>query len=156
MRINRLQAVKHAADKGRKGQIIGNPKIKFCQPATYKKKCTTSTVSLTVSRNFSKTSLVYFQIWKSNKVISCLSQLPLDMLQPETTSNTRSVTKIKVLCKLIWTDRAQKVKAFVCHCEFMSFFPLILLLYGGIITVPEKKLYFQRTFSSVSMSNHQW
>ena len=129
---------------------------KFCQPATYKKKCTTSTVSLAVLRNFSKTSLLYFQIWKSNKVISCFSQLPLDMLQPETTSNTRNVTKIKVLCKLIWTDREQKVKAFVFHCEFMSLFPLILLLYGGIITVPEKKLYFQRTFSSVSMSNHQW
>ena len=129
---------------------------KFCQPATYKKKCTTSAVSLTVLRNFSKTSLLYFQIWKSKKVISCFSQLPLDMLQPETTSNTRNVTKIKVLCKLIWTDREQKVKAFVFHCEFMSLFPLILLLYGGIITVPEKKLYFQRTFSSVSMSNHQW
>ena len=67
-----------------------------------------------------------------------------------------SKNKIKALCKLIWTDREQKVKAFVFHCEFMSLFPLILLLYGGIITVPEKKLYFQRTFSSVSMSNHQW
>ena len=67
-----------------------------------------------------------------------------------------SKNKIKALCKLIWTDREQKVKAFVFHCEFMSFFPLMLLLYGGIITVPEKKLYFQRTFSSVSMSNHQW
>ena len=59
-------------------------------------------------------------------------------------------------CKLIWTDWEQKVKAFVFHCVFMSFFPLILLLYGGIITVPEKKLHLQRTFSSVSMSNHQW
>ena len=103
-----------------------------------------------------KKRLLYFQIWKSKKVISCFSQLPLDMLQPETTSNTRNVTKIKVLCKLIWTDREQKVKAFVFHCEFMSLLPLILLLYEGIITVPKKKLYFQRTFSSISMYNHQW
>ena len=27
VRINRVQAVLHAADKGTKGQIIGNPKI---------------------------------------------------------------------------------------------------------------------------------